>query len=89
MQFVPNQLVDLILMAEALHNVIAMLPDARRQVGGDAYIQGTVAVAGKDIDARLALMHTTDFSFATPELATINNSIRPSFPRKRESSAFP
>jgi len=87
-QFVPDQPMDVIAMGETLHNTIAVLPDTSWKIGGDTRVQGAISSTGKKIDARLAVTHGNGSDLAPPELAAVNNLIRPSSPRRRGSSAF-
>ena len=51
MDLVPDEGVHLVLLREALDLIVPVLPDALNEVGSDAYIEGAIALAGKDVDA--------------------------------------
>ena len=49
----PDEVVQAVLLGKPIDEIVLVLPDASDQVGGDTYIQGSVVLAGEDIDARL------------------------------------
>ena len=55
-QFVADEAMDAITASEAFDCSIAMLPDPADQIAGDTDVECPVRVAGKNIDARLALL---------------------------------
>ena len=58
-----DESVDAILGSEAGDDIVAMLPQPAGQIGSDADLEGAVVLAGKDVDARLALFpHAHDFA---------------------------
>ena len=50
-KFVPDELMDAVLLGETLYEVVFVLPDSLDEVGGDAGVEGAVAFAGEDVDA--------------------------------------
>ena len=52
--FEVDQPVDRVSRGEPWQRVIAMLPQSRNQVRGDANVKGAARVAGQDVDARAA-----------------------------------
>ena len=51
MKLIPNQIMDVITLREARNNMIPMLPNPLGEIGCYADVEGSVLVAGEDIDA--------------------------------------
>src|SRR5690606_32441004 len=58
-EFEPHQARNAIPAGEALHHVVAMLPDTLDHVAGDADVEGALRLAREDVDGRL-LVHKHD-----------------------------
>ena len=50
-QLEPDKGVHLVFLRKALDLVVLVLPDTLGEVGGDAYVERAIALAGKDVDA--------------------------------------
>jgi hypothetical protein len=58
-KFKANEMMDRILLGEAVNRVGAMLVEARDQIGRDSDVEGAVVTAGEDVDAGLLHKHRT------------------------------
>ena len=51
----PDEAMDVVAACEALDLTVSMLPKSRDQIAGNADVKRAVRLAGKDVDARVAL----------------------------------
>ena len=71
MHLIPDKLIDTILFCKAINNVILMLPYSLDQIRCDTHIQGTISLAGQQVDAGLLAHLAIPENYVIPAQAGI------------------